>query len=337
MKAAPATAEPGGRFPPIPYEAWLESKETLHRFLQIAGKIRLSTAPGRNHWWHIAYHLTGRGITTRPMGDEPIFAIDFDFVDHRLIVSTDRGKVESFPLVGNSVASFYEQIMTLLKGLGIAGLIEQPVPYGLADTIPFASDVQHAGYDPIWISRCWRILSAVNLILEEFAGEFSGKTSPVHLFWHSMDLAVTRFSDREVEHPPSLDSVNRETYSREVISSGFWFGGPSFPQPAFYSYTAPEPEGLASEPLFPSTAEWLDRGASHLAVYRYDDARATADPRSSALAFFESAYRAGAVRAGWDIGRLSSPHGKTVKPDRSRSRKPRQCLGFVGMSPSLCG
>src|SRR5687768_16620524 len=285
---AATNAEPGG-FPPMPLEAWVESKETLHRFLQIVGKIRLSAAPRRYHWWHIAFHITGRGITSRPMGSGPIFTIDFDFVDHRLVVSTEAGEMESFPLIGNSVASFYHHIITLLKDLGIPVVIERPLPYDLADTTPFQSDLKHNRYDPFWINRCWRILSAVNLILEEFAGHFSGKTSPVHLFWHSMDIAVTRFSDREVDHPPSLDSVNREAYSREVISSGFWFGDPTLPEPAFYSYTSPEPEGLANAPLVPVRSEWLDRGVSHLAVYRYNDARATADPKSSVLTFFESA------------------------------------------------
>ena len=304
----------------MPLEAWVESKETLHRFLQIVGKIRLSTAPRRNHWWHIAFHLTGRGITSRPMGKDPIFSIDFDFVDHRLVVTTDAGEVRSFPLIGNSVASFYQQTTTLLKGLGIPVVIQRPVPYELSDTTPFESDVNHNHYDPFWINRCWRILSAVNLMLEEFAGDFSGKTSPVHLFWHSMDIALTRFSDREVDQPPSLDSVNREAYSREVISSGFWFGDLSLPEPAFYSYTSPEPDGLANAPLLPVRSEWLDRGASHLAVYRYSDARATADPKSSVLAFFEGAYQAGASRAGWDIDRLSSPHGSTVKRGARESK-----------------
>lgn len=309
----PDGAASDDRFPPMPLEAWTPSKETLHRFLQIVGKIRLSAALARNHWWHIAYHLTGRGITTRPMGSEPIFTIDFDFVLHRLVVSTSDGRMESFPLAGNSVASFYEQTLTLLGVLGIGIIIERPEPFELADTTPFADDIEHRDYDPFWINRYWRILSEVNLILEEFAGHFSGKTSPVHHFWHSMDIAVTRFSDRAVDHPPSVDSVNREAYSREVISFGFWFGDPSFPEPAFYSYTAPEPDGLSSEPLFPSTAEWLKRGTGHLAVYRYNDARITTNPRSSVLEFLDSAYRAGATRAGWDIARLASPDGSTSR------------------------
>lgn len=309
---APIGAEPAERFPPMPLEAWADTKETLHRFLQIVGKIRLASAPPRNHWWHVPFHLTGRGITTRPMGSNPIFAIDFDFVDHRLVVSTVTRGIETFPLGGHSVASFYERTLTVLDDLGIGVVIKRPDPFDLVDSLPFADDTGHRDYDPFWVNRYWRILSEVNLILEEFAGHFSGKTSPVHHFWHSMDIPVTRFSGREVSHPPFVDSVTREAYSREVISFGFWFGDASFPEPAFYSYTAPEPEGLPSASLSPSTAEWLNRGISHLAVLRYDDARATDQPGESALRFFESAYSAGATRAGWDIPRLSSPNGVTA-------------------------
>ena len=304
---------PEDRFPSIPFEAWSSSRETLIRFLQIIGKIRLAAAPPRNHWWHIPFHLTGRGLTTRPMGADPIFTIEFDFVDHRLVVSTGDGRTESFLLAGNSVATFYEHTMSLLGVLGIDTVIERPWPYLLADRTPFAADIEHSDYDPAWINRHWRILSEVNLILEEFAGGFSGKTSPVHYFWHSMDIAVTRFSDREVDQPPSFNSVDRETYSREVISFGFWFGDPIFPEPAFYSYTAPEPDQLALQPLSPATAEWVSRGSGHLAIYRYDDARVTADLRSSVLDFLESAYLAGASLAGWDIARLASPNGSTLR------------------------
>jgi hypothetical protein len=308
----PKEAASKDRFPPMPLEAWTPTKETLHRFLQIVGKIRLSTAPRRNHWWHIPFHLTGRGVTSRPMGSDPIYTVDFDFVDHRLVVSTSDGRMESFPLAGNTVASFYEHILTVVSGMGIELTIDRSEPFQLADHIPFAEDTVHDSYDPKLVNRYWRILSEVNLILEEFAGHFTGKTSPVHHFWHSMDIAVTRFADREVSHPPSIDSVNREAYSRELISFGFWFGDQTLPEPAFYSYTAPEPEGLSSEPLFPSTAEWLNRGTSHLAVYRYDNARASSDPKSSVMEFLESAYRAGATRAGWDIARLASADGSTA-------------------------
>lgn len=155
------------------------------------------------------------------------------------------------------------------------------------------------------------MLSQVSIVLEEFASGFSGKISPVHHFWHTFDLAVTRFSDRRIDQPASVDPVTREAYSREVISSGFWFGDDNFPAPAFYSYTAPEPAGLADEPLQPAAARWVKQRSSHLAVLPYDDARTQADPKAAALEFYESAYQAGARYAGWDADRQNCPGGIT--------------------------
>jgi hypothetical protein len=176
---------------------------------------------------------------------------------------------------------------------------------------PFADDTEHASYDPVQVMRYWQVLSQVNLLLEEFAGRFSGKVSPVHHFWHTFDIACTRFADRPVEQPADNDPVTREAYSREVVSAGFWFGDDAFPEPAFYSYTAPEPAGLAGEPLSPGAARWITPRQGHLAVLRYDDARAEADPRTAVLGFYESAYQAGARLAGWDVDALASPGGIT--------------------------
>jgi hypothetical protein len=170
------------------------------------------------------------------------------------------------------------------------------------------------------------VLSQVNLVLEEFAAAFSGKVSPVHHFWHTFDIAHTRFSDRQVPQPPQADPVTREAYSREVISFGFWFGDETFPEPAFYSYTAPEPEGLADEPLRPRAAKWTARNGSHLAVLRYDDARTEADPRATVLAFYESAYQAGGRLAEWDVARLSCPGGIT-DPHLSQSSGDKRAAG----------
>jgi len=301
-------------FPAMPLAQWIDTKETLHRWLQIIGKIRLAAAPPRNHWWHVPFHLTGRGITTRPMGTDPVFTIDVDLVGHRLLVHTITGRSASFSLPGHSVASFHDRILRALGDLGVPVVIDKPEPYDLTDATPFAEDTAHASYDPVWATRYWQVLSQVNLLLEEFAGGYSGKTSPVHHFWHTFDIAVTRFSDRVVRLPATVDAVTREAYSREVISVGFWFGDASFPEPAFYAYTAPEPMGLASEPLQPPEAHWLARDTGHVALYRYDDARGTADPRTSVLAFYDSAYRAGATRAGWDIARFDAPGGSTAPP-----------------------
>ena len=190
--------------------------------------------------------------------------------------------------------------------------LAHPYPFDLPDADrPFADDTEHASYDLAWARRYWMVLSQVNLVLEEFAARFSGKVSPVHHFWHTFDLAHTRFADRHVDQPATADPVTREAYSREVISFGFWFGDDRFPEPAFYAYTTPEPAGLAEEPLEPEAAWWDRRDGSHLAVLRYDDARTADDPRATVLDFYESAYQAGARLAGWDIQRLACPGGIT--------------------------
>jgi hypothetical protein len=299
-------------FPPIPYSGWSDTIPTLHRFVQIVGKVRLAASARRNHWWNVPFHLTGRGITTRPMGLDPTFAIDFDLVAHQLVVTTLDGRSVSFPLGGRSVASFHAETVGALRALGVGCVdISRAHPFDLPDADrPFADDTEHDTYDPAAVTRYWQVLSQVNLVLEEFAGRYSGKTSPVHHFWHTFDIALTRFADTAVDQPPSTDPVTREAYSREVISFGFWFGDPTFPEPAFYSYTAPEPEGASDEPL-PEGSRWLERGGSHLAVLPYDGVRAGPDRRAAVLDFYEAADRAGASRAGWDIDRLACPGGIT--------------------------
>jgi hypothetical protein len=303
------------RFPPMPLEEWSDSKATMHRFLQVVGKIRLAASARRNHWWNVPFHLTGRGLTTRPMGGSgglPSFTIDFDLVDHQLLIYALDGRAASFPLAGKSVAEFYAATMATVHGLGLHVDLAVEHPFGLPDdSRPFELDTEHAAYDPAWITRYWQVLTEVSLVLEAFSARFSGKVSPVHHFWHTMDIAVTRFSDRVIELPARTDPVTREAYSREVISAGFWFGDDDFPEAAFYSYTAPEPDGLALQPLRPAAAEWTPLRGSDLAVLRYADVRTAADPAAEVLAFLESAYRAGARLAGWDVARYASPGGVT--------------------------
>ncbi|KOU13834.1 hypothetical protein ADK52_37900 [Streptomyces sp. WM6372] len=302
-------------FPAIPLSEWRDSKETLHRFAQIVGKIRLASSIRRNHWWNVPFHVTGRGITTRPMGGfdgDPVFTIDFDFVDHWLTVSCLDGSTTSFPLLGQSVASFYRETLAALDRIGVAVTLAHPHPYTLSDAHrPFAEDTEHTSYDPFWVNRHWQVLSQVNLVLEEFAAGFCGKVSPVHLFWHSYDIAVTRFSDRSVEMGAEVDPVTREAYSREVISCGFWFGDDDYPRPAFYAYAAPEPAGLAGQPLRPSPAHWIERGSGRLATLDYDDVRDGAHPRQAVLDFYGSLYRSAAALDGWDVEHLASPGGVT--------------------------
>lgn len=299
-------------FPPIPYAGWVDTLATVHRFAQVVGRVRLAASPRRNHWWNVPFHLTGRGLTTRPMGMGPTFAIDFDFLDHRLRIDAIDGRSTSFSLVGRSVAEFHAEVVAGLAALGIdSGDLAGARPFDLPDSgRPFAEDTEHAHYDPAAVTRYWQVLSQVNLVLEEFAGHFSGKSSPVHHFWHTFDIAITRFADTVVDHPPSTGPVTREAYSREVVSTGFWFGDPANPAPAFYSYTAPEPPGLADDPL-PAGSSWVGAGASHLAVLPYDTARASGDPVATVLEFAEAAYRAGATRAGWDIDRHACAGGVT--------------------------
>jgi hypothetical protein len=302
-------------FEAAPYDSWQDTKETLHRFVQIVGKVRLASSARRNHWWNVPFHLTASGITTRPMGFDPTFAIDFDFVDHRVLVRNTDGRRAGIALAGQSVSSFHGEVVEALRFIGAPDAAETIVdahPFDLPDAArAFADDTEHATYDPAAVSRYWRVLSDVNLVLEEFSSRFSGKTSPVHHFWHTFDIAATRFSDVVVTHTAEADPVTREAYSREVVSVGFWFGDPSYPAPAWYAYTSPEPAGLADEPL-PGDAVWLDRGASHLAVLSYDQSRASGDPRAAALEFLQAAYEAGARLAGWDIERYACVDGVTA-------------------------
>jgi hypothetical protein len=302
-------------FPDFPLDSWYDTKQTLHRFEQIVGKVRLEHSPRRNHWWHVPFHLTGSGITSRPMGlgdGNPVFTVDFDFVRHRLAVTTIDGQESSFALPGLSVADFYLRFQSALDGLGVDGSITLARPFDLPDSgRPFARDHEHAAYVPEHATRYWQVLSQVNLVLEEFSSGFSGKISPVHHFWHTFDIAVTRFSPHPVPQPRDAGGLVREAYSREVVSSGFWFGDDTVPEPCFYSYTAPEPDGLAEQPLAPVAAEWVPSGTGHLALLRYADARRMPDPRASVLEFLESSYRAGAGLAGWDIEALACPGGRT--------------------------
>ncbi len=292
-------------FPPLPLAAWRPTKETLHRWAQVVGKVRLAAAPPRNHWWHVPLSLSTRGLTTGPMpapagGDDRTFALDFDFLDHRLLVTTNAGEWDGFALEdGLSVAAFSRHLTAILGELGLAVEI-RAVPFELQPPTPFAEDREHAAYDPVFAHRWWLILSRIAPVFEAFAGRFVGKTSPVHLFWHSFDLAVTRFSGRPAPDLAGADPVTREAYSHELISFGFWAGDDRVPAPAFYAYVAPEPADLTDQPLRLDAAAWDDTGRGHLALLTYEEMRSAPEPRAALLEFLESAYQAGATAAGWD-------------------------------------
>jgi hypothetical protein len=294
--------------PPLPLEDWEPTKETLHLWAQIVGKVRMASSAPRNHWWHVPLYVDVRGLTTRRLhaASGATFQIDFDFVDHRLVVRTNAGDVESFSLRdGLSVAAFDRQLHELLGSLG-ADVEIREVPFGVPTTTPFAEDEEHRSYDPGSVVRFWRILDWTDSVLEEFAGWYCGKTSPVHLFWHSFDLAVTRFGGRRAPALPDADAVSREAYSHEVVSFGFWAGDQQTREPSYYSYTAPEPPGLRRRPLEPGDARWADRGNGSLALLPYDAVRTAPDPRVALLAFLESAYQAGAGLLGWAPEELRS-------------------------------
>ena len=290
--------------PPLPLDDWEATKNTLHLWAQIVGKIRMASTAPRNHWWHVPVYVDVRGLTTRRMhgANGTVFQIRFDFVDHRLVVETNAGAVESFPLVdGLSVSEFDRKLHETLAALGVDVPIREN-PFGVPMTTPFPDDREHASYDPDAVERFWRIVDWTDGVFEEFAGWFCGKTSPVHMFGHSFDLAVTRFGGKRAPALPDADAVTQEAYSHEVVSFGFWAGDQNVREPSYYSYTAPEPPGLRERPLRPEAAVWTDA----MALLPYEAVRTAADPRESLLAFLESAYEAGAAAAGWDREDLES-------------------------------
>jgi hypothetical protein len=230
------------------------------------------------------------------------------------VILASDGRRRTLALPGLSVAGFYAAVLKELASLEIRPRILAR-PFGVPMTEPFASDTAHASYDPEYVARFHQVLLFADETLKVFSGWFAGKSSPVHLFWHSFDLALTRFSGRRAPEIPGADPVTREAYSHEVISFGFWTGDATVPAPAFYSYTAPEPAGLALVPLEPPQATWAPRNGTHLALLMYEDVRTSASPKAAVLAFLESAYQAGGRLAGWDVAALRSSFAP-VRPAR---------------------
>jgi len=283
---------------------WRPTKDTLHLYCQIVGKVRLASTPPRNHWWNAPLYVDVRGLTTRRLrrGDMT-FQIDFDFVDHSLIMRTHDGRTRSFALAdGVPVAEFDTRLHQELNELGIDVAIKEQ-PFGLPITTPFPEDREHASWDRSAIESYGRILDWTDGVFEEFSGWFGGKTSPVHLFWHGLDLAVTRFSGRPAPEIDA-DSVTREAYSQEVISFGLWAGDDNVQDTAYYSYTAPEPDGLRDQQL--PVGDWVEYGSGSLAILPYELVRTARDPRQTLLAFMQGAYEAGAQLAQWDTSGFES-------------------------------
>jgi hypothetical protein len=311
------SSAPGSKWPALPYLDWKDTCATLQLWTQIVGKIRLAQTPWLNHSWHVTLYVTARGLTTSPIPyGEVAFQIDFDFIDHALLISTNQGDKRRLQLVPMPVAEFHDQLMAALAELGIRVRIHGR-PNELVDPIPFRKDREHAAYDADAAQRFWRVLVQADRVLKEFRTGFLGKVSPVHFFWGSFDLAVTRFSGRRApRHPggiPNLpDPVTREAYSHEVSSAGFWPGGGAIEYPAFYSYAYPAPEGFAGAPARPDTA-FFHKGLGEF-ILPYDTVREAATPDESLLEFLQSTYEAAANAAGWDRPTLEGPPGRPGVP-----------------------
>ena len=305
-------------WPALSYPAWRDTAATLQLWAQIVGKVRLALTPWLNHGWHVPLYVSARGLTTSPVpvGRE-ILEIEFDFIAHRLLVRTSRGDERMLPLRPQSVAAFYADLFGLLGEMGIKVSINE-MPNEVQNPIPFSGDYEHASYDADAAHRFWRVLMQTDRVFKLFRSGFLGKVSPVHFFWGSFDLAVTRFSGREAPlHPggvPGLaDAVTREAYSHEVSSAGFWPGSDAYPQAAFYSYAYPEPPGFRDAAI-PVGAEF-DSTLGEF-ILRYDVLREAPDPDAMLLDFLTSTYAAAADGGRWDRAALECDFGA---PARVRS------------------
>lgn len=293
-------------WPPLPLSAWQETYKTLHLWTQIVGKIRLVLAPKINHWWHSTLYVTPRGLTTSTIPYENRnFQITFNFLDHQLWIETSDGITRTIELTPRSVADFYRAVMHALQEIGIEVQI-WTMPQEVTDPIPFEQDEQHAAYDPEYAQRFWQILVQADRIMTLFRSRYAGKCSPVHFFWGSFDLAVTRFSGRRApEHPggvPNMaDWVTREAYSHEVSSCGFWFGGGAI-EALFYAYAYPAPEGFKEYPIQPSTGFYSTDMQEF--ILPYEAVRQVDDPDAAVLAFLQSTYEAAANLGHWDRAAL---------------------------------
>jgi hypothetical protein len=285
-------------WPELPLAAWIDTYQTLHMWTQIVGKVRLALSPRVNHWWEVPLYVNTAGLTTSPIPYAGgIFEIRFDFIHHKLRIETDHSTRATVELRPRSVADFYQEFMAALRTLGIEVKI-WTMPCEVPNPIPFDQDTQHASYDAEYANRFWRILISVDSVFKEFRARFIGKASPSHFFWGSFDLAVTRFSGRRAPERNDADSITREAYSHEVISSGWWPGGSGINGPAFYSYAAPEPEGFSQQPVRPDKAFYDPNLKEYLLMY--DDVRKSPSPRNTLLEFMQSTYVAGAEMGKWD-------------------------------------
>jgi Family of unknown function (DUF5996) len=290
------------KWPALEYPQWQDTCETLHMMTQIVGKTRLAFAPHQNQFWESAMYVTARGLTTSavPYG-HGIFDIEFDLIAHELRIRTSKGDERSIALRPHPVAEFYSEYKNALQEIHIAPKLWE-MPVEVTDPIPFAQDTTHRQYDREAVDRFFQVLVNLDTLFKQYRAEFQGKSSPVHFFFGSFDLAVTRFNGRRAPERPGADLVTKEAYSHEEISCGFWPGSPSFPRAAFYAYAAPEPSGLKEQGVKPAAAHY-DTTLNEFILF-YDDVRASATPEQDILDFFRSAYASAAELAGWDRAAL---------------------------------
>ena len=289
-------------WPELPLREWKDTLATLHMWTQIVGKIRLKQSPFENQWWNVPLYVTPRGLTTSAMPyNERMFQINFDFIDHNLIIETTDGSTKKFGLQPRSVAEFYKEMMTALESLKMPVTI-WTTPVEVPERIPFEEDQKHAAYDPDYAQRCWRILIQASRMLTKFRSRFTGKVSPVHFFWGAFDMAVTRFSGRPAPLHPGVPNcgvfVMQEAYSHEVSSCGFWPGGGLVDEPAFYAYAYPEPKGFEDYPIQPSEA-FYHKGISEF-LLPYEVVRTSNSHDKVLLDFLQSTYEAAATCANWN-------------------------------------
>jgi hypothetical protein len=289
-------------WPPLSWPEWEATASTLHMWTQIVGKTRLALSPLQAHWWNVPLYVTARGLSTAAMPvPDGVLEVEFDFDAHELLFRMSSGARLAMALRPQSVADFYSEYLNCLSQLGVSVRIN-PVPVEIKDPIPFPQDRVHAAYDAEYVRRFWRILMRTTEIFQKFSSGFIGKISPVHFFWGSFDLAVTRFSGRRAPERPGVDAITREAYSHEVISAGFWPGNGGYSEAAFYCYAAPVPEGLAEKKVRPGTAQW-DAALGEF-ILKYDDLRREPTPDEALMEFLRSTYDAAADAAKWDRAAL---------------------------------
>jgi hypothetical protein len=297
-------------WPPLALESWKDTYATLHMWTQIVGKVRLGLTPLVNHWWNVPLYVTARGLTTSriPYGERS-FELWFDFIQHQLVLETSEGVIKTLPLGPRTVADFYQEFLSMLHSANLEVKIWR-MPAEIPNPIPFDEDRVHASYDAKAVEKFWRILLSVDSVFNQFRSEFIGKSSPVHFFWGSFDLAVTRFSGRRAPERPGADAVTREAYSHEVSSVGFWPGGGDVKDTAFYSYAAPEPQGFRAALTRPDAAFYNHQVGEFLLMY--EDVRRAASPSTCLLDFCQSTYEAAATLGHWDRKALERPRSNVA-------------------------